>query len=252
MRDKSTHFVIGLGQIGEPIRALLGCGGWDVQQAPLAEFPRVDCLHICFPYSEAFLPEVTRYTKAVWPLYVVIHSTVQPGTTVALQGEIVYRHVVYSPVRGRHGQLEHDLLHYTKYVASPRPKAAGVVAGKLAMAGFSVRVHPDPTALELSKVFQTTATAVQVAFAQEMARYCEELEAEFMDAQVLMDMPNLPHVIHQPGFIGGHCLTPNLDFLQQIRESDMVKWIARSNSLREANHGREKERLYPIPLRPSV
>ncbi len=245
------HFVIGLGQIGKPIQAMLGCEGWDITMAPPAEFPRPRCLHICFPYSDGFLLDVARYAEAYQPPYVVIHSTVRPGTTLALQDRFGgRRHAVYSPVRGRHGHLEHELRYYTKLVASAIPGAAGVVAGMLAAAGFPVRVHADPTSLELAKLFQTTATAVQVAFAQEMDRYCEELGVSFWDAQILMDMPNLPHVIHKPGYIGGHCLMANLDLLDDVRHSGMVFWLDESNAERERQHGREEERLYPVPLRP--
>lgn len=251
------NFVIGLGQIGEPLREILGCEGWDLD-SPSCPNPSARCLHICFPYSELFVTQVASYAHLCGARNVIVHSTILPGTTERLQRELqpgapVHCDAVYSPVRGRHGHMERDMLYFTKFVASPHDQAAVNAAACLAAAGFRVQVHPDPTALELSKLFQTTATAVQVALAQEMDRYCTDLGVDFMDAQALLDMPNLPHVIHQPGFIGGHCLMANLDLLREINaRRNVVDWIGDSNSLRQAVHGCEEERLYPIPRRQYV
>lgn len=252
------NFVIGLGQIGRPLQKILGCEGWDAQDRPIGVLPTVRFLHICFPYSETFTDHVINYARRCDARHVVVHATVLPGTTRTIQRELLSGDapsrcgVAYSPVRGRHGDMERDMMYFTKFVASENCLAASAVAACLAAAGFKVQIHPDPTALELSKIFQTTATGVQVAFAQEMARYCGEIGVDFMDAQALLDTPNLPHVTHQPGFIGGHCIIQNLDFLDAIRHSQLVEWIDLSNEMQKAKHGREEERLYPIPLRQYV
>jgi len=251
------NFVIGLGQIGEPLQRILNCEGWDAKQGDWQWFDAVRYLHICFSCSDLFVPRVVSYAHLCCARNVIIHSTVMPGTTAKLQRELlpdapVHCDAVYSPVRGRHGNMERDMRYFTKFVASPNRKAAAQAAANLADYGFRVEIHPDPTGLELSKLFQTTATAVQVAFAQEMARYCADLDVDFLESQALLDMPNLPHVIHQPGFIGGHCVMQNLDLLDGVLERALTRWIRISNNIREAERGREEERLYPIPWRQYV
>jgi len=100
------HIVVGMGEIGTALYQCLMMNGHapgrvDIESA-YASGPS-EYLHICIPGTlPEFLDVVAGYIEEYGPRVCIIHSTVNPGTTDALQ-EMVRRYVAYSPVRGRHG-----------------------------------------------------------------------------------------------------------------------------------------------------
>ena len=62
-----------------------------------------------------------------------------------------------------------------------------------------------------------------------------------------------PPVGFQPGYIGGHCVMPNLNLLEQVRRSPFIDLMRESNS-RRAEEWQERglsttDRLSPRPTR---
>jgi len=211
-------------------------------------------LHICFPFSGQFVAQVVEYAGRGWwrAEHVVIHSTVMPGTTSSIASEIS-GHALYSPVRGRHGKMTEDLRYFTKYVAGFNPEAAGAAAGALAAVGFRVQVAPDVKALELAKLLQTSFTGLLVAWAQEAQRFCDELGVDYEEAcELFGEMPNLPPVLHMPGFIGGHCVMSNIDLLERVHLSPLLSAVVLSNNTWVMERGRDDERVWPKPWRQHV
>lgn len=246
----SEHLVIGLGEIGEPLRDLLEAHGRDITPAGPELSPST--IHVCFPYGDNFVEQVVNYAKEYHPARCIVHSSVVPGTTRAIQHRLTLDDydigMLYSPVRGRYGQLHEDLLYFTKYVAGFHAEDEWAAAGDLAGAGMRVQIVPSVEALELSKLLQTSFTGVLVAWAQEISRACDVLHIDYDNAcELFREMPNLPPVRHQPGFIGGHCVMPNIKLLQSSYAVPLLDAVAQSNDAWATKHGYDGERLWPVP-----
>lgn len=246
------ELIIGHGEIGTALGNVIG----KVDFRDMNEFPPdavYDIIHICFPYSDTFVEQVLAYIGEYRPISCIIHGTVMPGTTRQINDATDDCLVAYSPVRGRHGQLERDLLEFVKYVGSNQKQAAEEAAYALISAGMTVRIASCAAVLELGKLFQTSYTGVLIAWAQEMERYCTAVGVEYMEAMNACEMPNTPRCIHLPGHIGGHCIMPNLDFLDDIMpDGRFTSAIRESNEMVDDVRLEPGQRLLPIPYRQNV
>jgi UDP-N-acetyl-D-mannosaminuronate dehydrogenase len=112
----------------------------------------------------------------------------------------------------------------------------------------------SPEALELAKLLETSYFGILVAWAQEMDRFAESVDADYWEAaDFFAEIDFLPPVGFQPGYIGGHCVMPNLDLLEHVRPSPFIDVIRESN-IRRAREWRERglstaDRLSPRPAR---
>jgi hypothetical protein len=70
-------------------------------------------LNICIPFISDFINVVNDYIDRFKPGLVVIHSTVAPGTTAKIVGN-----VCHSPVRGLHPNLDTGIKTFLKYIGS--------------------------------------------------------------------------------------------------------------------------------------
>jgi UDP-N-acetyl-D-mannosaminuronate dehydrogenase len=243
-----NNLVIGTGQIGWPLMATLTTAypivfGRDEESVP--NLPTIDAVHICFPYSDEFVNCVVRYVKEYQPSLCIIHSTVVPGTTDNINCQIG-ADVVYSPVRGRHNSMINDLGRYTKFVAGNK---SGVEAALslFKAAGIKACRFPSVRGLELAKLLSTTYSGLLIAWAQEMERYCTAVGMAYLDLlPFFAEIDYLPRVAFQPGYIGGHCIMPNLELLSEILESSFITAIKESND--KMSGVSSDERLYPIPM----
>jgi UDP-N-acetyl-D-mannosaminuronate dehydrogenase len=246
--------VVGLGEIGRPLLEILREGhdaaGRDLEDQP---FDGVHVLHLCFPYTSDFVSSAARYVSLYEPEVVVVNSTVVPGTTMEIQ-EKTGVPTVYSPVRGKHLRMRDELRHYRKFVAGTSAQAVALVAEHFAAVGMTTQRMSSPEALELAKLLETTYFGVLIAWAQEMDRFADAVDADYWETtSFLEEIDFLPPVGFQPGYIGGHCIMPNLELLEQVRSSPFIDVMRASNSRREREL-RERglsttERLAPRPTR---
>jgi UDP-N-acetyl-D-mannosaminuronate dehydrogenase len=242
--------VVGLGEVGRPLLEILRgthqAAGRDIEDRA---FHGVRILHLCFPFDAGFVSAASRYVSRYEPEVVVVNSTVVPGTTRAIQ-QRTGTAAVYSPVRGKHARMTEELRHYRKFVAGTSAEAVAVVADHFAAAGMTTQRVSSFEALELAKLLETTYFGVLVAWAQEMDRFAAAVGADYWETlEFFEEIGFLPPVGFEPGFIGGHCVVPNLDLLDQVRRSPLVDAIRNSNDQRAREwrtSGRSKEeRLTP-------
>lgn len=255
MQNKNTiDLVIGLGEIGKPLKEVLEQAypviGRDIDPV---EIPgKIGVLHVCYPYQVGdFVETAVNYIKQYQPELTMVHSTLVPGTMQKVF-ERVGGLVAYSPVRGKHTRMRQELLHYTKFIAGATPEAGGRGVEYLANAGFKVRQVSTCESLELAKIVETTYFGLLIAWAQEVERYCGTLGANYDEAMLLTEEVNyLPPVVFQPGFIGGHCIMPNIQLLETVCPSPFLEVIKESNERKKkewAGQGRDlSERLAPKP-----
>ena len=149
----------------------------------------------------------------------VIESTVSPGTIeksvrsvlVAEKREDI--NLVHAPERIIPGNMVHELLHNNRTIGAD-DKAIGEEVAKL-YASFCQGeiVVTDIKTAEMTKVVENTFRAVNIAFANELAKICRH---DNMDVYEIIKICNMhPRVnILQPGpGVGGHCISVDPWFL---------------------------------------
>jgi len=237
------NVVAGLGEIGNPILKLISKNiitvGYDTNEKFMdmkkhKKFLnlKTSFLHICIPFTTKFSSNVISLSKRFQPDGVVIHSTISPFTTKKLQTQLNIP-VIYSATRGVHKRMLSDLKHYTKFYAieknAPKAKWASSEYSKLMQkCGIKTKQMSSPVTLELAKiVVDTSYYGWLINYAQlsniiaiqhkvnydEMWSFADEIH-KFLD--------NRPKMY--PGFIGGHCVIPNLDLMKD-KKLDQINTI---------------------------
>ncbi|HYR88203.1 MAG TPA: hypothetical protein VE422_29255 [Terriglobia bacterium] len=226
--------VAGLGEVGGPLFDLIrqkhAAIGIDVQPTP--PLGRCAVLHICYPFGKTFVDSTFQYIKVHGPALTIINSTVAPGTTRAVH-RLAGTPVVYSPIRGKHSKMKSDILHYTKFIGGIDHPSAIRAEKHFQTIGLKTKLLGSPEAVELAKLTETTYFGVLIAWAQEVARYCGDLQIDYDEvASFYEEIAFLPRVKYTPGIIGGHCVMPNIEILKQAFTSDLLDAIVSSNETR--------------------
>jgi UDP-N-acetyl-D-mannosaminuronic acid dehydrogenase len=116
-------------------------------------------------------------------------------------------HVVFSPERIFSGRAIADLDNYPKLVGGL--SAEGEARGIELYASFldaEVRGLGSAEAAELSKLAETTYRDINIAFANELARYADTLGVDVLSVIDAANSQPYSHV-HRPGIaVGGHCI----------------------------------------------
>jgi UDP-N-acetyl-D-mannosaminuronate dehydrogenase len=157
---------------------------------------------------------------------------VLPGTSRSI-AQASGAAVAYSPVRGKHVRMQKDLMPYFKFVAAPTEADAARAEAHFQAAGMKTRRMAEVESLQLAKLAETTYLGVCIAFAQEINRYAERVGADYSEAIDFFDEVDfLSRQRYFPGFIGGHCVIPNIQLLLQIAPSAGLEAILESNEQR--------------------
>ena len=235
-----TVLIIGLGEVGKPLLEIMKSRyqtfGVDINQP--ASVSQCDVMHICFPFkNDKFVGQVIEYIDQYQPALTVINSTVAPGTTrrIAVESGTA---VVNSPVRGKHARMQEELLHYTKFVGALDLQSGQRVAEHFQKVDMKTRLLSSPEASEIAKLTETTYFGLLIAWAQEVERYCMELDTNYDEVVSFYDeIKFFPPVKYFPGAIGGHCVMPNIAILLQRFPSGLLQSIVQSNELKQQNPG---------------
>ena len=255
---EGATLVVGLGEVGKPLCAILEqqdekVVGIDIE--PVSVERPVGILHVCFPFkiAERFEAAALEYARQYRPEIMVVNSTVTPGTTRSIEARTGIA-CVYSPIRGKHTKMVEDLRLYVKFVAGTNAEATDRVRAHFEAAGLKSEAISTPETLELAKLLETTYFGVLIAWAQEMNRFAGAVSADYVEmGKFFREIAYLPKVLFQPGVIGGHCVMPNIELLEQRFESDFLRAVKKSNEARKAELAANEqlpatERLQPLAL----
>ena len=224
--------VAGIGEIGKPILKLLSKHGvvvgfdsnpdlMDERKFERYENLKTSFLHITIPITGKFINNVLKLYKKFQPECIVIHSTIKPGMTEKLQEKLSIP-VIYSATRGVHKRMIYDLKRYTKFFAisknAPRGKWASSRFVKLMRScGIKTKQMSKPETLELAKIIcDTSYLGWLVNYAQLSNKIAIEYGIDYDEMWSFSDeihklLGNRPKMY--PGYIGGHCVIPNLDLI---------------------------------------
>ncbi len=149
---------------------------------------------------------------------VVIESTISPGTidksvrpVVAASGKRVQ--LVHAPERIIPGNMVNELLNNNRTIGADDPAVGERIKAVYASFCRGEIVVTDIRTAEMTKVVENTYRAVNIAFANELARICRH---DGMDVYEIIRICNMhPRVnILQPGpGVGGHCISVDPWFL---------------------------------------
>ena len=229
------NIVAGLGEIGLPILKLLSKShiavGFDIDQRLMneKEFDKhkhldTSFLHICIPFSNKFQSNVKNLYRKFSPRCIVIHSTISPHTTKKLQSSLKNVPIIFSATRGVHKRMLRDLRRYTKFFAiendAPDAKLVSTQFSRLMKkCGVKTKKMSDPLTLELAKIIvDTSYYGWLINYAQMSKTITTKHGINYDEMWSFSDeihkfLGNRPKMF--PGFIGGHCVIPNLSLLDE-------------------------------------
>ena len=220
--------IVGAGEIGCNLFSILS-GRYETKiidkDQPIEFDPEI--MHVCFPYSDGFNDAVKGYKEAYNPKYSVINSTVPVGTSKGLEA-------IHSPCMGIHPDLKESMLTFTKYLGG---EDASEVAQYFRRAGMKVYLTDKSETTELMKILSTSFYGLCIEWTKEVKEQCDEYGVPFEMWTHWTDNYNtgyekLGHPeFHRPNLvpiktkIGGHCVLPNLKFL----DSKFSEFIEKQN-----------------------
>lgn len=233
--------VVGLGDIGMPILKVISklnlAVGYDVNPKLMNEkkFKKytstdISFLHICIPFTKKFHLTVISLFKKFKPKCIVIHSTVSPYTTKKLQNSLPVP-VIYSATRGIHKRMINDLKRYTKFFAiestAPNEKWASSSYKRLMKkSGIKTKKMTNPITLELAKILvDTSYYGWLINYSQLSNHIAKQHNVDYDEMWSFSDeihrfLGNRPKMF--PGYIGGHCIIPNLALIHD-QTLDLIK-----------------------------
>lgn len=153
---------------------------------------------------------------------IVIESTVSPGTTdkyirpiIECNGFIIGKDInlVHAPERIIPGNMIHELMHNNRTIGADDIAVGEKIKDYYSAFCQGEIVITDIRTAEMTKVVENTFRAVNIAFANELARICRH---DNMDVYEIINICNMhPRVnILQPGpGVGGHCISVDPWFL---------------------------------------
>lgn len=153
---------------------------------------------------------------------VVVESTVSPGTIDKFVRPIIEEngftigediHLVHAPERIIPGNMVYELLHNNRTIGADSREVGEKIKALYASFCQGQIVVTDIRTAEMTKVVENTFRAVNIAFANELAKICRH---DNMDVYEIIKICNMhPRVnILQPGpGVGGHCISVDPWFL---------------------------------------
>lgn len=153
---------------------------------------------------------------------IVIESTVSPGTidkfvrpVIEVDGFKIGEdiHLVHAPERIIPGNMVYELLHNNRTIGADNKEIGERIKQYYASFCQGEIVITDIRTAEMTKVVENTFRAVNIAFANELARICRH---DNLDVYEIIRICNMhPRVnILQPGpGVGGHCISVDPWFL---------------------------------------
>lgn len=249
--SKENIGILGFGEIGQAVARFY-------ESPKIKDLKRDDglaaleVLHICIPWSDAFIGIAEKQIRKSSPKITIIHSTVAPGTTKKLSDKFNGL-VVHSPVRGVHPYLFEGIKIFVKYIGADNKKAGALARRHLNGLGIKTKVFMPSATTEIGKILDTTYYGVCIAWHGEMEKICKKLGVDFDLAvsdfnetynagYAKLGKKNVVRPVLYPpkGKIGGHCIIPNAKILKKYYKSKAIDLILKYRPQK----GKDKRRDY--------
>lgn len=227
--------VIGAGQVGSAIHEVIKPFNQTfIKDVEPLELEGVEVLQICYPDHPGFVETTKAYIDQYKPIFAIVNSSVEVGTT-----EKIGPDVVYSPVRGRHPNLAPDIRVYTKIVSGKNPKKVEMARQYFQKCGLTVLTDDNPQGIEFCKLISNIHMGLEIAWRQEVERMLktfnvspevyETWEKTYNDGYMRVGQYHLMRPMMRPDPIGGHCILPCTEILSNQFKSQAFDFILESN-----------------------
>lgn len=225
-----SEIVIGYGQIGKAVQEIIGDPAIVDEGLPVT-YGTFDIMHICFPYSENFIVEVKRYIKEYKPAHIIIYSTVPIGTTKKIAG------AVHSPIEGKHPKLAESIRLTPRWIGANSISEGNFWFEYFDRLELGINLLRDSDYTEALKLLSTAEYGINIVFADYKKKIADKLG---MDYSLMIDwnenynrlyrdlgLEQFQKFILEPpeGPVGGHCIVPNSELLDEQFPHDMLKMI---------------------------
>jgi UDP-N-acetyl-D-mannosaminuronic acid dehydrogenase len=176
-----------------------------------------------------------KFTKKIDPSYVIsatksalefcnanaviiIESTVSPGTIdhfirplVSISGKHV--NIVHAPERIIPGNMIYELSHNSRTIGADTLKTGRLVADIYKKITVGEVVVTDIKTAEMTKVVENTFRAVNIAFANELAKICRHDNLDVYEIIKICNMHPRVKILNPGPGVGGHCIPVDPWFL---------------------------------------
>ena len=171
-------------------------------------------------YVNAAVKEVMRVCPK--GATVVIESTVSPGTIDRFVRPVIEEYgfkigedinLVHAPERIIPGNMVYELLHNSRTIGADSKEIGEKVKALYASFCLGDIVVTDIKTAEMTKVIENTYRAVNIAFANELAKICRYDDMDVYEIIRICNMhPRVNILTPGPG-VGGHCISVDPWFL---------------------------------------
>lgn len=227
--------IIGYGEIGNSLHKIYHKYNVKIIDPGLnynEDLSNSDVLNICIPYINNFVEIVNEYIDKLNPNLTVIHSTVAPGTTKQIKGN-----VCHSPIRGLHPNLDIGIKTFLKYIGSENNDVAKLYQQHLTTLGINSYICKNSITTEYAKLLDTTYYGLCIAFHADVLSLCKDNNLDFEEIMTIYNNSynegysklNKQHfcrpVLYGSNKIGGHCVVPNALILEKYLNSQLIQGI---------------------------
>lgn len=234
MQPISNQVVVGMGEVGTALQAILKCDAHDPAKGIICE-EHHDYVHLAIPYidEDQFTKAVAEIREIFTPGLIINHSSVPVGTSRKLD-------LVHSPIRGVHPKLEQGIRTFVKYFGHSNRNVAEVASSLFFPHGIKIKIANSPEETEAGKLWCTTGYGLNIILEKIIFAYCKakkldfnfvytEFNNSYNKGYAELGMPQFAkyNLKHMDGKIGGHCILPNIDLLDHV----LGDWIADQNDL---------------------
>lgn len=246
---RQTVGILGLGQVGRAIKKLASkkyivyCRDLDSDQL---KGKTIDTLHLCIPYSQQFIPISLKTISQSKPQLIIVNSTVKPGTTRQIYKQTNIS-IAHTPIMGVHPDLAKYQKMFTKVIGAVNDKSYRLVRAHWSALGAKKIVRFNgPEESELAKLLSTTYYLSDIIFNKVAKELAQKTKTNFNQVYTQFNRiynqgyqqvnPNLSRQIlkFMPGPVGGHCVIPNAEILDQAYHHPLIKFLLQYNSNLEA------------------
>ena len=171
-------------------------------------------------YVNAAVKEVMRVCPK--GATVVIESTVSPGTIDRFVRPVIEEYgfkigedinLVHAPERIIPGNMVYELLHNSRTIGADSKEIGEKVKALYASFCLGDIVVTDIKTAEMTKVIENTYRAVNIAFANELAKICRSDDMDVYEIIRICNMHPRVNILSPGPGVGGHCISVDPWFL---------------------------------------
>lgn len=153
---------------------------------------------------------------------IVIESTVSPGTINKFIKPIIENrgfklgedvHLVHAPERIIPGNMVYELTHNSRTIGADEKEIGNKVAEVYKKVTEGDIIVTDIKSAEMTKVIENTFRAVNIAFANELAKICRHDDMDVYEIIRICNMHPRVNILNPGPGVGGHCISVDPWFL---------------------------------------